>query len=129
MSALTPSRPYLVRALHQCILDNQCTPYVLVDTTMPHVSVPEEFIENSQIGLNISPAAVEDLPMDDQGVSFKAHFGGVPNSAFVPTIGILAIHAEGNGQGMIFVAEAGAPTPDKAPPTPPTPRTSPQSSK
>ncbi len=129
MSALTPSRPYLVRALHQWILDNQCTPYVLVDTTMPNVSVPEEFIENGQIVLNISPAAVKDLLMDDEGVSFNARFGGVPMSVFVPTIGILAIYAKENGEGMMFGAEAGAPSPDQPPPTPPTPRMSPQSSK
>lgn len=121
MSALTPSRPYLVRALHQWILDNQCTPYMLVDTQLPNVSVPEEFIENGQIVLNISPAAVKELLMDNEGVSFNARFGGVPMSVFVPTVGILAIYAKENGEGMMFGAEAGAPSPDDPPPTPPTP--------
>lgn len=121
MSALSPSRPYLVRALHQWILDNQCTPYMLVDTQLPNVSVPEEFIENGQIVLNISPAAVKELLMDNEGVSFNARFGGVPMSVFVPTVGILAIYAKENGEGMMFGAEAGAPSPDDPPPTPPTP--------
>lgn len=121
MSDLTPSRPYLVRALHQWILDNQCTPYILVDTGMPNVSVPEEFIENGQIVLNISPAAIQDLLMDNEGVSFNARFGGVPMSVFVPTISILAIYAKENGEGMMFGMEAGAPTPDQPPPTPPQP--------
>lgn len=128
MSALTPSRPYLVRALHQWILDNQCTPYVLVDTGMPNVSVPEEFVENGQIVLNISPAAVKDLLMDDEGVSFNARFGGVPMAVFVPTISILAIYAKENGEGMMFGNEAGAPSPDQPPPAP-TPPTNSKTSK
>lgn len=120
MSVMSPSRPYLVRALHQWILDNQCTPYILVDTTMPNVSVPEEYVENGQIVLNISPSAIQDLLMDDDGVSFNARFGGVPMAVFVPTVGVLAIYAKENGQGMMFGTEPGAPSPDE-PPTPPEP--------
>ena len=120
MSVMSPSRPYLVRALHQWILDNQCTPYILVDTTMPNVSVPEEYVENGQIVLNISPSAVQDLLMDDDGISFNARFGGVPMAVFVPTVGVLAIYAKENGQGMMFGTEPGAPSPDE-PPTPPEP--------
>ena len=128
MTSLTPSRPYLVRALHQWVLDNQCTPYILVDTSMPNVSVPEDFVENGQIVLNISPSAVRDLLMDNEGVSFNARFGGVPMSVFVPTIAILAIYARENGQGMMFGSEAGAPTSDQ-PPEPPVPPQTPQGNK
>lgn len=120
MSVMSPSRPYLVRALHQWILDNQCTPYILVDTTMPNVSVPEAYVENGQIVLNISPSAIQDLLMDDDGISFNARFGGVPMAVFVPTVGVLAIYAKENGQGMMFGTEPGAPSPDE-PPTPPEP--------
>ena len=120
MSVMSPSRPYLVRALHQWILDNQCTPYILVDTTMPNVSVPEEYVENGQIVLNISPSAIQDLLMDDDGISFNARFGGVPMAVFVPTVGVLAIYAKENGQGMMFGTEPGAPSLDE-PPTPPEP--------
>lgn len=128
MTSLTPSRPYLIRALHQWVLDNQCTPYILVDTSMPNVSVPEDFVENGQIVLNISPSAVRDLLMDNEGVSFNARFGGVPMSVFVPTIAVLAIYARENGQGMMFGAEAGAPTLEQ-PPEPPVPPQPPQGNK
>ena len=128
MSVMSPSRPYLVRALHQWILDNQCTPYILVDTTMPNVSVPEEYVENGQIVLNISPSAIQDLLMDDDGISFNARFGGVPMAVFVPTVGVLAIYAKENGQGMMFGTEPGAPSPDE-PPTPPEPPKPSQGSK
>ncbi|WP_430461362.1 ClpXP protease specificity-enhancing factor [Thalassolituus sp. LLYu03] len=116
---MTPSRPYLVRALNEWILDNNCTPYVLVDATLQGVQVPQEYVNNGQIVLNISPGAVKDLFIDDAGISFSARFGGVPMSVFVPVVAILAIYARENGQGMVFGSEAGAPDPDDMPPPPP----------
>lgn len=118
MPKLSPSRPYLVRALHQWILDNQCTPYLLVEAGIAGVSVPVDFVEDGQIVLNISPSAVRDLLIDNDGVSFSARFGGVPMAVFVPTVAILAIYARENGQGMMFGGEAGAPDPNQPPPSP-----------
>lgn len=109
---MTPSRPYLVRALHEWLVDNECTPYLLVDATLQDVVVPEDYVTNGQIILNISPSAVKNLLIDEKGLSFSARFGGVPMAVFVPTIAILAIYAKENGQGMAFGGEPGAPTPD-----------------
>lgn len=115
---MTPSRPYLMRALHEWILDNNCTPYVLVDAGLPNVQVPQEFVNNGQIVLNISTGAVRDLSMAQEGLSFNARFGGVPMDVFVPLVAILAIYAKENGQGMVFGSEAGAPDPSDPPPPP-----------
>lgn len=117
---VTPSRPYLVRALHQWILDNHCTPYLLVDASLQGVSVPEDYVDGGQIVLNISPSAVQGLLIDNEGVSFNARFGGVPMAVFVPTVAVLAVYAKENGQGMMFGTEAGAPDPSQ-PPEPPRP--------
>ena len=110
---MTPSRPYLMRALNEWILENDCTPYVLVDAGMPGVQVPEDYIDNGQIVLNISMSAVKSLLIDDDGLSFNARFGGVPIDLYVPMVAILAIYAKENGQGMVFGNEAGAPDPNK----------------
>ncbi|MDP2610105.1 MULTISPECIES: ClpXP protease specificity-enhancing factor [unclassified Oceanobacter] len=118
---MTPSRPYLVRALNEWILDNQCTPYVLVDASLAGVQVPQDYVNKGQIVLNISMTAVQNLLIDDQGLSFNARFGGVPMSVYVPTVAILAIYAKENGQGMVFGSEAGAPDPN-TPPEPPKPK-------
>lgn len=115
MQTMTPSRPYLMRALNEWILDNDCTPYVLVDANLPGVQVPEEYVQNGQIVLNIMPSAVKALLIDDDGLSFNARFGGVPIDLYVPMVAILAIYAKENGQGMVFGGEAGAPDPDKIP--------------
>jgi stringent starvation protein B len=124
---MTPSRPYLMRALNEWILENDCTPYVLVDAGLPNVQVPEEYVHNGQIVLNISPSAVQALLIDDEGLSFNARFGGVAQDIYVPVIALLAIYAKENGQGMVFGGEAGAPDPDKSPkPVPEAPKDKPQ---
>jgi stringent starvation protein B len=115
MTIMTPSRPYLMRALNEWILENDCTPYVLVDAGMPGVQVPEDYVDNGQIVLNISMSAVKSLLIDDDGLSFNARFGGVPIDLYVPMVAILAIYAKENGQGMVFGSEAGAPDPNKPP--------------
>ena len=50
---MTPSRPYIMRALYEWIVDNDCTPYVLVDATVAEVQVPQQFVKDGQIVLNI----------------------------------------------------------------------------
>lgn len=119
--SMSPSRPYLVQALHQWIFENDCTPYLLVDAGIQGVVVPEEYVDNGQIVLNISTSAVKQLLIDNEGVSFHARFGGVPMQVFVPTVAILAIYAKENGQGMVFGAEPGAPSPSDPTPTAPKP--------
>lgn len=104
---MNPSRPYLVRALHEWILDNDCTPHLAVDARLPGVIVPTQFVQEGQIVLNISPSAVQGLLIDDAGVSFSARFGGVPMNVYVPMIAIMAVYARENGQGMGFGAEPG----------------------
>ncbi|UVK84026.1 ClpXP protease specificity-enhancing factor [Pseudomonas sichuanensis] len=96
------SRPYLVRALYEWIVDNDCTPHMLVNAEYPAVQVPQGFASDGQIVLNISPSAVRNLHMDNDAVSFEGRFGGVSHSLFVPAGAILGIYARENGQGMVF---------------------------
>ena len=115
---MTPSRPYLMRGLYEWILDNDCTPYVLVDASIVGVQVPTEHVKNGQIVLNISPGAVRDIVIDNDAMHFNARFGGVPQNIYVPIMAVLAIYARENGQGMVFGHEAGAPDPNDTPPKP-----------
>ncbi len=99
---MTPSKPYLIRALHEWIVDNECTPHMLVAVDLPGVQVPQGFAENGQLVLNISPFAVRNLQLDNSHVSFEARFGGVAQLVSVPMPAIMAIYARENGQGMFF---------------------------
>ncbi len=102
---MNSSRPYLVRALYEWIVDNDCTPHMLVNSDYPKVQVPAGFASDGQIVLNVSPAAVRQLHMDNEAVSFEGRFGGVPHTLYVPIAAILGVYARENGQGMVFDLE------------------------
>lgn len=102
---MNSSRPYLLRALYEWIVDNDCTPHLLVNTEHPGVRVPAGYAQDGQIVLNVSPSAVRSLHMDNDAVSFEGRFGGVPHTLFVPAAAVLAIYARENGQGMVFELE------------------------
>ncbi len=101
--AMTSSRPYLIKALYEWIVDNQCTPYVLVNAMANNVSVPQDHVNaDGQVVLNISPDAVMQFSLEDNSLSFRARFGGVPTDIFVPCSAIMGIYAKENQQGMVF---------------------------
>jgi stringent starvation protein B len=103
---MNSSRPYMVRALYEWIVDNDCTPHMLVNAEYSGVQVPDGFASDGQIVLNMSPSAVRNLHMDNEAVSFEARFGGVSRSLYVPTGAILGVYARENGQGMVFELES-----------------------
>lgn len=105
---MTSSRPYLLRALHEWVLENGFTPYVVVDASLPGVNVPKDFVNNGQIVLNISPGAVRGLHIGNEFLEFNARFGGVPMQVMVPIVAVLAVYAKENGQGMVFGSEPGS---------------------
>lgn len=100
------NKPYLVRALFDWIVDNEVTPYILVDAFAADVEVPTEFVKDGQIVLNIAPEAVRDFFIDSNSIAFSARFSGIPTSVFVPMHAIAGIYAKENGQGMMFEPEA-----------------------
>ena len=99
---MTSSRSYLIRAIYEWIVDNDCTPYMLVNTEIDSVVVPTEFIENGRIVLNLGLTAVNNLQLGNEWVEFSARFSGKSQSVTVPTHAVLAIYAKENGQGMMF---------------------------
>ncbi|EQM71011.1 stringent starvation protein B [Pseudomonas alcaligenes] len=102
---MNSSRPYLVRALYEWIVDNNCTPHLLVNAEFAGVQVPAGYANDGQIVLNVSPSAVRHLHMDNDAVSFEGRFGGVAHNLYIPAAAIMAIYARENGQGMVFDLE------------------------
>jgi stringent starvation protein B len=109
---MTSSRPYLLRATYEWIVDNGCTPHVLVDATLPGVKVPTAYVKDGRIVLNLAPGAVAQLELANDAVSCSARFGGVPTTLYVPMAAVMGIYARENGQGMVFEAEPSAPPPE-----------------
>ncbi|WMN61257.1 ClpXP protease specificity-enhancing factor [Pseudoalteromonas xiamenensis] len=103
---MTPNRPYLLRAFFDWIIDNQCTPHIVVNANYKSVQVPVQFVQDGQIVLNISPSAVTQFSLDNQALSFNARFSGQPMQVYVPMGAVLAIYARENGEGTVFSAES-----------------------
>ena len=118
---MTSSRPYLVRAIYEWLVDNGFTPQIVVDARIEGVAVPQRYVRDGQIVLNISPTAVRDLDLGNERVEFNARFGGTPFQISVPTRAVLAVVARENGAGMSFPEESpeDEPPPDDGPGTDP----------
>ena len=99
---LSPTRPYMARAIYEWICDNQLTPYLMVDATQPYTTVPEQFVKDGQIVLNIAPHAVHQFHMSNDAVTFSARFGGVAKDIYVPMSALIGLYARENGQGLFF---------------------------
>jgi stringent starvation protein B len=109
---MTTSRPYLIRALYDWIVDNGMTPYVLVNADDDQVVVPRQFVEGGKIVLNINPSAVQNLELGNGLVEMDARFSGTPMHISVPVMSVLAIYARENGQGIFFREPDTPPGPD-----------------
>jgi len=114
MKAMTPSKPYLIRALYQWLLDNQMTPYILADTSGDDVLVPSGVANDGKVVLNLTPSAIQNLEMTNDFLSFSARFNGVAQDVYCPMSSILAIYARENGEGMMFSAESEGSQADEA---------------
>ncbi|PMR76885.1 ClpXP protease specificity-enhancing factor [Billgrantia endophytica] len=108
------SRPYLARGLYEWLLDNEHTPYVVVDAEQPGVVVPRQFVQNGQIVLNVGPTAVRDLLIENHAITFGARFGGNPMQVVIPMPALVAIYARENGVGMVFGHEPVIPLPESS---------------
>ncbi|OCH73062.1 ClpXP protease specificity-enhancing factor [Vibrio breoganii] len=102
---MTPRRPYLLRAFYDWLAENELTPHLVVDATMPGVRVPEEYVQDGQIILNVAPRAVGNLEIGNEALTFHARFGGRPHSVIVPIYAVQAIYARENGAGTMFEPE------------------------
>jgi stringent starvation protein B len=100
------TRPYLIRALYEWCTDNALTPFIAV-LADDSVRVPNEYIKDGEIVLNISFDATSALKLGNEYIEFKGRFGGVARDILVPVNRVLAIYARENGQGMAFPMLAG----------------------
>jgi stringent starvation protein B len=99
---MTSNRPYLLRALYEWIAVNAMTPHILVEADAEGVDVPDQAVQKGKVILNIDNAAVRELDLGNEWLTFKARFTGNEHQVSVPIEAVLAIYAKENGQGMMF---------------------------
>lgn len=98
---LPSTKPYLLRAIWEWCCDNGFTPYlsVVVDS---RTRVPQEFVRDGQIVLNLGPDATNRLQIGNEFIEFQARFGGVARELSIPIGQVDAIYARENNAGMAF---------------------------
>lgn len=102
---MNSNKPYLLRALHEWILDNGLTPHIIVDIQGEGVDVPQQAIQDGKLVLNIAPRATRNLELGNDSISFEARFAGAPYPIYLPIDAVMAIYARENGQGMMFARD------------------------
>lgn len=120
---MNSSRPYLIRAIYDWIVDNNLTPHVVVNAEFPEVVIPVKYIVDGRMILNVSAQATRKLLINNEAVQFDARFDGMIMHIYAPIKSVLAIYASENGRGMIFEGEDDEdvsgdsnPPPDSQPP-------------
>ncbi|KIO49849.1 ClpXP protease specificity-enhancing factor [Nitrosospira sp. NpAV] len=103
------TRPYLIRAIYEWCSDSGYTPYlsVKVDT---QTRVPEEFVRDGEIILNISFDAAHHLTLGNDVIQFSARFNGLSREISVPVNAVQGIFAKETSQGILFPPEGEADT-------------------
>ncbi|MEO6699833.1 MAG: ClpXP protease specificity-enhancing factor [Paraperlucidibaca sp.] len=111
MSPLKGTRPYFIRAIYEWLVDANLTPYLLVDAAWLGCELPQDFVEEGEMVLNIKPSAVRDLVLGNEAVMFSARFGGRPMVIQVPIGAVLRIFAKETGDGLFFDPSEYSPEP------------------
>ncbi len=93
--------PYFVRALHEWCTDNGLTPQVVVRVN-DMTQVPEAYIKNGEITLNISYDATRHLKISNDLIQFSARFAGISHEIAIPFSAVIGFFAKESGQGMAF---------------------------
>ena len=102
----TLQRPYLLRAMHEGMTDNDLTPHIVIDVSAAQAGLPVEYAKDGRLVVNVSYSATQNLIIGNESTSFDARFGGVSRHLDVPTLAILGVYARESGQGMIFSSES-----------------------
>ena len=109
-------RPYLLRAMHEWIIDSGHTPHVIVDAMRTGVEVPAAYVKDGKIVLNLSTTATQRLQLTNDSIEFDARFAGIVHRVRVPMHAVLGVYARETGEGMVFSESENDPTPPEPPP-------------
>lgn len=115
----TPKRPYMVRAMHEWLEDNDLTAYLMIDATHGDVVAPLDYAQEGRLVLAASYQATKDLHINHESISFAARFGGVSQDVWIPMAAVLGIYAkEDPSEGFFFDPSeyTNITTPDPEPP-------------
>ncbi len=112
---LPTKRPYLLRAMHEWMTECGHTPHVIVDAARAGSEVPQAYVKDGKIVLNLSGSATQRLRLGNEDIEFDARFAGVVHHVRVPISAVLGIYARETGEGMVFSEQDLGPEPPSSP--------------
>jgi stringent starvation protein B len=122
------TKPYLIRAIFEWCADAGYTPYLAVQVD-DYTQVPQSYIKDGKIVLNIGVDAVKNLHIGNEDITCSGRFGGVAHQIIVPVAAVIGIFAKETGQGLVFQGQESSPvagdgntSPDDTPPQPSRPK-------
>jgi stringent starvation protein B len=108
------TKPYLIRAIYEWCSDSDHTPYISVKVD-DQTRVPEEYVRDGEIILNISQDAAYHLTLGNDLIQFSARFNGVTREISIPVSAVQGIFAKESSQGILFLPEEQADPPQAEP--------------
>ncbi len=114
-SHLPTKRPYLLRAMHEWMSECGHTPHVIVDAGRAGSEIPQAYVKDGKIVLNLSASATQRLRLGNEDIEFDARFAGVVHHVRVPIGAVLGIYARETGEGMVFSEQDLGPEPPRSP--------------
>ena len=123
---MTSLQPYFIRALIDWIVDNDCTPYAVIDCTVEGAERFAEYATDGKLVLNLSARATRGLLVDDDALSVDCRFHGRAVHVSVPVGAVSTVYARENGMGVLLDVEKMSPAqPVAAKPPQPRPKAKP----
>jgi len=83
-------------------MDAGITPQILVNARKPGVIVPQEYVKDGVIVLNVHDRAVHGLQLGNDEITFSARFAGISRNLVVPVDAVVGIYGRENGEGLFF---------------------------
>ncbi|MDE0038574.1 MAG: ClpXP protease specificity-enhancing factor SspB [Gammaproteobacteria bacterium] len=116
---MTSTRPYLVRAIVDWIVDNSWTPYLVVAADARGAEALLDYATDGRLVLNVSATATRNLVIGKDTLEVDCRFGGQPVHVSAPIGTVVAVYARENSRGMVFeVEDHDAPTEPEPPSRP-----------
>lgn len=94
-------KPYIIRAIFEWCSDQGFVPHLAVKVSK-HTRVPQEYVKNGEIVLNLSYSATRNLTIGNESIQFSARFAGVSQEIYIPIDSVIGIFAKENSKGMFF---------------------------
>ncbi|ORE85476.1 ClpXP protease specificity-enhancing factor [Oceanococcus atlanticus] len=86
--------------------DSGLTPLVAVNAELPGVRVPQDFVEEGRITLNVNFSAMKQREISNDALTGYARFNGRSEMLDVPMAAIEALVVRETGEGMMFPNDA-----------------------